>query len=103
MTLIVEGSLCRFLLQLCRQYSCTSARRVVGAAGFALHPAIGCSVQFHNNPSLRLWTAPVRTGVKLAIDAWISSAGVADGYVFRPVNRADRVAGERLGEKWSGR
>jgi len=37
--------------------------------------------------------------VKVAIDAWTSAAGVADGYVFRPVNRADRVAGERLGEK----
>jgi integrase/recombinase XerD len=33
------------------------------------------------------------------INAWTSPAGVADGYVFRPVNRADRVTGEALGEK----
>jgi integrase/recombinase XerD len=44
-------------------------------------------------------TAPMPTWVKVAIDAWTSAAGVADGPVFRPVNRADRVAGERLGEK----
>jgi integrase len=37
--------------------------------------------------------------VKVAIDAWRSAARVADGSVFRPVNRADRVGGERLGEK----
>jgi integrase len=37
--------------------------------------------------------------VKLAIDAWTSAAGVADDHVFRPVNRADRMRGERLGEK----
>ena len=37
--------------------------------------------------------------VKVAIDAWTSTAGVAEGYIFRPVNRADRVGGERLGEK----
>jgi hypothetical protein len=39
------------------------------------------------------------TWVKVAIDAWTSAVGVADGYIFRPVNRADRIGGERLGEK----
>jgi hypothetical protein len=39
------------------------------------------------------------TWVKVAVDAWTAAAGVADGHVFRPVNRADRVAGDRLGEK----
>ena len=39
------------------------------------------------------------TWVKLAIDAWTTAGGIADGHVFRPVNRADRVGGERLGEK----
>ena len=29
----------------------------------------------------------------------LSPAGVTEGYVFRPVNRADRVTGESLGEK----
>jgi site-specific recombinase XerD len=47
----------------------------------------------------RVRTAPMPTWVKLAIDAWTSAAGVADGHIFRPVNRANRVGGERLGEK----
>jgi integrase len=42
---------------------------------------------------------PMPTWVKVAIDAWTSPVGVTDGYIFRPVSRADRVAGERLGEK----
>jgi integrase len=37
--------------------------------------------------------------VNVAIDAWTLPAGVADGSVFRSVNRADRVTGEGLGEK----
>ena len=36
---------------------------------------------------------------KVAIDAWTSAAGLADGYLFRPVDRADRTRAERLGEK----
>jgi integrase/recombinase XerD len=47
----------------------------------------------------RVRTMPMPTWVKVAIDAWTSAAALADGYVFRPVNRADRVAGEYLGEK----
>jgi integrase len=47
----------------------------------------------------RIRTMPIPTWVKTAIDGWTSTAGVADGYVFRPVNRADRASGERLGEK----
>jgi site-specific recombinase XerD len=47
----------------------------------------------------RVRTVPMPTWVKVAIDAWTSVAGVADGYVFRAVNRADRVSGDRLGEK----
>ena len=39
------------------------------------------------------------TWVKVAIDASTTAAGIAEGYVFRPVNRADPVAGERLSEK----
>src|SRR6202158_4091274 len=41
----------------------------------------------------RVRTIPMPTWVKVAIDAWTSAAGVADGYIFRPVNRADRVTG----------
>lgn len=47
----------------------------------------------------RVRTTPMPMWVKIAIDAWTSLAGVSDGYLFRPVNRADRVTGERLGEK----
>jgi integrase/recombinase XerD len=48
----------------------------------------------------RVRTAPMPTWVKLAIDAWTAAAGIADGQVFRPVNRADQVGGcEGLGEK----
>ena len=47
----------------------------------------------------RVRTAPMPTWVKVAIDAWTSPAGVMEGCVFRSVNRADRVTGERLGEK----
>ena len=35
----------------------------------------------------------------MTINAWTSATGLTDGHVFRPVNRADRVAGERLGDK----
>ena len=47
----------------------------------------------------RIRTMPMPTWVYMAIDAWTSAIGLTDGHVFRPVNRADRVAGERLGEK----
>src|ERR1700675_3355980 len=47
----------------------------------------------------RVRTVPMPAWVKVAIDAWTSPAGVAEEYVFRPVSRADRVAGEALGEK----
>jgi site-specific recombinase XerD len=47
----------------------------------------------------RVRTVPMPTWVKVAIDAWTSAAGVVDGRIFRPVNRADRVSAERLGEK----
>jgi site-specific recombinase XerD len=47
----------------------------------------------------RVRTAPMPRWVKVAIDGWALPAGVADGHVFRSVNRADRVTGEGLGEK----
>src|SRR5207249_8313410 len=47
----------------------------------------------------RVRTAPMPTWVKVAIDAWTSPVRVAAGHVFRPVNRAGCVTGERLGEK----
>src|SRR5579864_8466098 len=40
----------------------------------------------------RVRTVPMPTWVKVAIDAWTSRAGLADGRAFRPVNRADRAS-----------
>ena len=47
----------------------------------------------------RVRTAPMPTWVKVAVDAWASPASLAEGYVFRPVNRAGSVTGQALGEK----
>src|ERR1017187_9475816 len=38
-------------------------------------------------------TLPMPTWVKVATDAWTTKAVIADGFVFRPVNRGDRVSG----------
>ena len=37
--------------------------------------------------------------VKVAVDSWKSAAGLVEGHVLRPVNRADEAKGERLSEK----
>jgi integrase len=47
----------------------------------------------------RIRTTPMPNWVKVAIDRWTSAAKVAEGHVFRPVVRSDRVSGDRLGEK----
>ena len=47
----------------------------------------------------RVRTIPMPTWVKVAIDTWTQAAGVAEGHVLRPVNRADQVQGERMSEK----
>lgn len=47
----------------------------------------------------RVRTAPLPTWVKVAIDAWTSAVGLAEGHVFRPVTRGGQAGGERLGEK----
>src|SRR6202163_1014470 len=44
----------------------------------------------------RVRTIPVPAWTKVAIDAWAIPADVTIGHVFRSVNRADRVTGERL-------
>ena len=43
----------------------------------------------------RVRTVPMPTWVKVAIDSWTS----ADGRVFHPVNRGDKVQGEAMSEK----
>ena len=47
----------------------------------------------------RIRTTPMPNGVKVAIDSWTSNAGHTEGQLFRPVSRADRITGERLGDK----
>ncbi len=47
----------------------------------------------------RVRTAPMPAWVKVAIDGWTAPASITTGHVFRPVNRAGAVTGERLGEK----
>ncbi len=47
----------------------------------------------------RVRTIPMPTWVKVAIDGWTSGSGLADGRVFRPVNRGDKVQGEAMSEK----
>jgi site-specific recombinase XerD len=47
----------------------------------------------------RVRTIPMPTWVKVAIDAWTSASGLADGRVFRSVNRGDKVQGEAMSEK----
>ena len=47
----------------------------------------------------RVRTIPMPTWVKVATDAWTSTTGVADGFVFRPVNRAGQASPAGLSEK----
>jgi site-specific recombinase XerD len=47
----------------------------------------------------RVRTVPMPTWVKVAIDAWANILGVADGPVFRAVNRGGQVQGAALSEK----
>src|ERR1017187_9806757 len=47
----------------------------------------------------RVRTIPMPTWVKVATNAWTTAAGVADGFVFRPVNRGGQAQGEVLSEK----
>jgi site-specific recombinase XerD len=41
----------------------------------------------------RVRTVPMPTWVKVAIDAWASTAAVVDGWVFRPVSRGGKIQG----------
>ena len=47
----------------------------------------------------RVRTVPMPAWVKVAIDAWTSTAALMDGRIFRSVNRADAAQGEALSEK----
>src|SRR5216683_2927695 len=47
----------------------------------------------------RVRTIPMPTWVKVAIDSWTVAAGLVEGHVLRPVNRADQAQGDRMSEK----
>ncbi|HXX01196.1 MAG TPA: hypothetical protein VEJ00_08285, partial [Candidatus Acidoferrales bacterium] len=47
----------------------------------------------------RVRTVPMPTWVKVAVDTWTSAAGIADGHVFRAVNRGGKVQPAALKEK----
>jgi site-specific recombinase XerC len=44
-------------------------------------------------------TTPMPAWVKVAMDAWTTPAGLSTDDIFRPVNRAGTISGDRLGEK----
>ena len=46
----------------------------------------------------RVRTVPVPAWVKELLDAWLAAAGIESGPVFRPVSKANVVAGKRLTE-----
>jgi integrase len=47
----------------------------------------------------RVRTVPVPTWVKVAIDSWITPAGIADGHVFHSISRTDQIHDATMGEK----
>jgi integrase/recombinase XerD len=44
----------------------------------------------------RVRSVPMPSWAKSAIDVWVASAGFTTGNVFRPVNKGDRLAGDRM-------
>src|SRR5579871_708894 len=57
-----------------------------------------CIVDLHGKHG-RIRTVPMPTWVKVAIDAWTGAAGIADGSVFRSVNRGGEIRETALSEK----
>ena len=47
----------------------------------------------------RVRTVPMPAWTKNAVDAWTGRVEISEGHVFRPLNRADLVCGDRLSEK----
>jgi site-specific recombinase XerD len=41
-------------------------------------------------------SVPMPGWAKAAVQAWTEAAGIADGYLFRPLNKAGRLAGEKV-------
>src|SRR5665647_809276 len=47
----------------------------------------------------RVRTIPMPTWVKIAVDAWITTVGVVEGHILRPIGRGDEVRGDHVSEK----
>lgn len=47
----------------------------------------------------RVRPVPMPAWTKSAIDEWTNAVGITEGFIFRPLNRADQVFGNRLSEK----
>jgi integrase len=47
----------------------------------------------------RVRTVPMPAWTKSAIDSWSAAVGIAEDFLFRPLNRGDQVCGDRLSEK----
>jgi len=44
----------------------------------------------------RIRSVPMPSWAKAAIDSWVASAGFVSGSLFRPVNKGDNLAGDRM-------
>src|SRR5712691_2978811 len=64
-----------------------------------VQPAAGSFIHRARKGNTVIRTVPMPTWVKVATEAWTSAAGLTEGRVFRPVNRADQVQGESMSEK----
>jgi integrase len=47
----------------------------------------------------RLRTVPVPATAKVRVEEWILAAGIYEGRIFRPVNKADHVSGEAIADE----
>jgi site-specific recombinase XerD len=41
-------------------------------------------------------TIPIQPKIKVYIDEWAAAAGISEGFIFRPINKGDRITGEKL-------
>jgi integrase len=44
----------------------------------------------------RVRSVPMPSWAKAAVDVWVGAAVIANGHLFRPVNKGDRLAGDRM-------
>jgi len=44
----------------------------------------------------RVRTVPIPNWAKVAIDEWTQAANITEGFIFRPINKGERITGESL-------